>query len=142
MFVTRPAFLFGADEAKEVPPLAIICALGGSVMQASSYITMRQLKELNYVVINYYFLLFGLLYALATLWYFDVVGHQVAPFVEHRITVQCRHCIRHALPRRRVRVVLGHRTSRRAVSITASLEPPSLLPALLSSSYREIDCQG
>ncbi|KAG3007686.1 hypothetical protein JG687_00009434 [Phytophthora cactorum] len=72
MFVTRPAFLFGADEAKEVPPLAIICALGGSVMQASSYITMRQLKELNYVVINYYFLLFGLLYALATLWYFDV----------------------------------------------------------------------
>ncbi|POM65393.1 Drug/Metabolite transporter (DMT) Superfamily [Phytophthora palmivora] len=73
MFVTRPAFVFGTDEeAKEVPPLAIICALGGSVMQASSYIAMRQLKELNYVVINYYFLLFGLLYALATLWYFDV----------------------------------------------------------------------
>ncbi|KAI9996009.1 hypothetical protein PInf_013187 [Phytophthora infestans] len=48
MFVTRPAFLF-----------------------ASSYITMRQLKELNYVVINH-FLLFGLLYALATLWYFGV----------------------------------------------------------------------
>ncbi|KAF4133955.1 EamA-like transporter family [Phytophthora infestans] len=72
MFVTRPAFLFGTDESKEVPSLAIICALGGSVMQASSYITMRQLKELNYVVINHYFLLFGLLYALATLWYFGV----------------------------------------------------------------------
>ncbi|KAL3673894.1 hypothetical protein V7S43_001581 [Phytophthora oleae] len=72
LFVTRPAFLFGTDETKEVPPLAIVCALGGSVMQASSYIAMRQLKELNYVVINHYFLLFGLLYALATLWYFDV----------------------------------------------------------------------
>ncbi|ETP13906.1 hypothetical protein F441_11057 [Phytophthora nicotianae CJ01A1] len=71
-FVTRPAFLFGTDETKEIPPLAIICALGGSIMQASSYITMRQLKKLNYAVINYYFLLFGLLYALATLWYFDV----------------------------------------------------------------------
>ncbi|KAG7391238.1 hypothetical protein PHYPSEUDO_005599 [Phytophthora pseudosyringae] len=72
MFVTRPAFVFGSDETKDVPPLAVICALGGSVMQASSYIAMRQLKELNYVVINHYFLLFGLLYALATLWYFDV----------------------------------------------------------------------
>lgn len=72
MFVTRPAFLFGTDETKEVPPLAIVCALGGSVMQAASYIAMRQLKELNYVVINHYFLLFGLLYAVATLWYFDV----------------------------------------------------------------------
>jgi drug/metabolite transporter (DMT)-like permease len=74
LFVTRPAFLFSPDEeSKEVPPLAITCALGGSVMQACSYITMRQLRELNYVVINHYFLLFGLLYALATLWYFDVV---------------------------------------------------------------------
>ncbi|OWY98789.1 Drug/Metabolite Transporter [Phytophthora megakarya] len=73
MFVTRPVFLFGTDvETKEVPPLAIICALGGSVMQASSYIVMRQLKEVNYVVINHFFLLFGLLYALSTLWYFDV----------------------------------------------------------------------
>ncbi|KAL4125625.1 hypothetical protein PRIC2_009207 [Phytophthora ramorum] len=72
MFVTRPAFLFSADEeTKEVPPLAIICALGGSVMQAASYIAMRQLRELNYVVINHYFLLFGLLYALVTMWFFD-----------------------------------------------------------------------
>ncbi|KAG6623393.1 Drug/Metabolite transporter (DMT) Superfamily [Phytophthora cinnamomi] len=73
VFVTRPAFLFATDEeTKEVPPLAIVCALGGSVMQACSYIAMRQLRELNYVVINHYFLLFGLLYALVTLWYFDV----------------------------------------------------------------------
>ncbi|KAE9026069.1 hypothetical protein PR003_g11457 [Phytophthora rubi] len=73
VFVTRPAFLFSTDEeTREVPPLAIICAFGGSVMQACSYIAMRQLRELNYVVINHYFLLFGLLYALVTLWYFDV----------------------------------------------------------------------
>lgn len=72
MFVTRPAFLFGTGESKDVPAIAIICALGGSVMQACSYIAMRQLKELNYVVINHYFLLFGLLYSLVTLWYFDV----------------------------------------------------------------------
>lgn len=79
MFVTRPAFLFATDEeTKEVPQLAIICALGGSVMQASSYIAMRQLRELNYVVINHYFLLFGLLYALATLWYFDVVRYSLS----------------------------------------------------------------
>ncbi|KAG7387381.1 hypothetical protein PHYBOEH_008247 [Phytophthora boehmeriae] len=73
MFVTRPAFLFSdREDTKEVPPFAIVCALGGSVMQACSYIAMRQLKDLNYVTINHYFLLFGLLYALSTLWYFDV----------------------------------------------------------------------
>lgn len=75
MFVTRPAFLFGDQgPSNDAPPLAVICAFGGAFFQACSYIAMRSLKDVHYIIVNHYFLLFGIIYALLTIWYFGVVS--------------------------------------------------------------------
>jgi drug/metabolite transporter (DMT)-like permease len=80
MFVTRPAFLFGTSEAasNEAPPLAVMCAFGGAFFQACSYIAMRRLKDVHYLVVIHYFLLFGIGYALLTIWYFDGVSDGIS----------------------------------------------------------------
>lgn len=68
MFVTRPAFLFPSDtDTKEAPPLAIYCAIGGSVTSAVVYILLRRLSKVDCLVAIHYFFAFGTCTSIMTL---------------------------------------------------------------------------
>ncbi|KAG3251924.1 hypothetical protein PI124_g3451 [Phytophthora idaei] len=68
MFVTRPAFLFPANTAtKEVPPLAVYCAIGGSLTSAVVYILLRRLSKVDHLVTIHYFFVFGTITSIMTL---------------------------------------------------------------------------
>ncbi|ETK84128.1 hypothetical protein L915_10858 [Phytophthora nicotianae] len=68
MFVTRPAFLFPANNVtKEVPPLAVYCAIGGSVTSAVVYILLRRLSKVDTLVAIHYFFVFGTITSIMTL---------------------------------------------------------------------------
>ncbi|KUF71071.1 Drug/Metabolite Transporter (DMT) Superfamily [Phytophthora nicotianae] len=74
MFVTRPAFLFPANNVtKEVPPLAVYCAIGGSVTSAVVYILLRRLSKVDTLVAIHYFFVFGTITSIMTLLILGVV---------------------------------------------------------------------
>ncbi|KAI9996011.1 hypothetical protein PInf_013189 [Phytophthora infestans] len=68
MFVTRPAFLFPANNVtKEAPPLAVYCAIGGSMTSAVVYILLRRLSKVDHLVAIHYFFVFGTITSIMTL---------------------------------------------------------------------------
>lgn len=69
LFVTRPAILFPTQSSGSSPPmLAIICAVGSSLSQATIYISMRKMKDVASVLVTHYFLMFGAFYSTFMLW--------------------------------------------------------------------------
>eukprot|EP00644_Phytophthora_capsici_P005888 jgi/Phyca11/97407/e_gw1.2.371.1 len=70
MFVTRPAFLFPPDintVAKQVPPLAVYCAIGGSLTSAVVYTLLRRLSKVDPLITIHYFFVFGTCTSIMTL---------------------------------------------------------------------------
>ncbi|KAG7377248.1 hypothetical protein PHYPSEUDO_011956 [Phytophthora pseudosyringae] len=68
MFVTRPAFLFPTDTAtKQAPPLAVYCAIGGSMTSAVVYTLLRRLSNVDSLIAIHYFLAFGTCTSIMTL---------------------------------------------------------------------------
>jgi drug/metabolite transporter (DMT)-like permease len=58
LLVARPAFLFGAGSAADLPPLALLAALGGAFLSACAYVAVRHLSATEHpVVIVFYFAL-------------------------------------------------------------------------------------
>lgn len=75
-FVVRPAMLFPVDAldlSKETNTTAVICALGAAITQATAYISMRKLHDLNYMTISLFFSLFGVGFSILMLLIFKVV---------------------------------------------------------------------
>ncbi|RLN95801.1 hypothetical protein BBJ28_00011025 [Nothophytophthora sp. Chile5] len=75
LFVARPDFLFATTTSVKAPPLAILCALGGSFTQAIVYVTLRKLHAVDHLVAIHYFFLFGTCMALLTIWFLSVSMH-------------------------------------------------------------------
>ncbi|KAG7391240.1 hypothetical protein PHYPSEUDO_005601 [Phytophthora pseudosyringae] len=68
MFVTRPAFLFPTDTAtKQAPPLAVYCAIGGSMTSAVVYTLLRRLSKVDPLIAIHYFFVFGTCTSIMTL---------------------------------------------------------------------------
>jgi drug/metabolite transporter (DMT)-like permease len=58
LLVARPAFLFGAASAADLPPLALLAALGGAFFSACAYVAVRHLSATEHpLVIVFYFAL-------------------------------------------------------------------------------------
>jgi drug/metabolite transporter (DMT)-like permease len=58
LLVARPAFLFGGFSAAELPPFALLAALGGAFLSACAYVAVRHLSATEHpVVIVFYFAL-------------------------------------------------------------------------------------
>jgi len=56
LLVARPAFLFGAASAADLPPLALLAALGGAFFSACAYVAVRHLSATEHpLVIVFYF---------------------------------------------------------------------------------------
>ncbi|KAG3118259.1 hypothetical protein PI124_g3452 [Phytophthora idaei] len=73
LFVTRPAILFPSQASgSSAPFLAIICAMGSSLSQAIVYISMRKMKDLDNLLVIYYFLMFGAFYSTFMVWVLGV----------------------------------------------------------------------
>ncbi|KAG6623176.1 Drug/Metabolite Transporter (DMT) Superfamily [Phytophthora cinnamomi] len=73
LFVTRPAFIFGAGgDAAKAPVLAVFCALGGAMTQAIVYVTLRKLHAVDHLSAIHYFFAFGTITSILTILFLGV----------------------------------------------------------------------